>query len=428
MKILHLSTYDFGGAFNACYRIHESVLKLGLNSQILVGKKRGNDPRVHQTTIFPPESSPLFRVPQSIKSLFASPQNKRSFMDIPHESQLRFKRSRDQRLELFTYPLNPFDLNQQSLIQECDLIHLHWVADFLDWQSFFWGVQKPIVWTLHDQNPFLGGQHYAERFLGMDENGFPLRRVCSEEEKKEEQTVVEIKKLALKKRPNLQVVCPSKWMLKESSKSELLGGFPHFHIPYGIPPEKFHPMNPAACREVLGLPAEGRIFLFVAESLNCSRKGFTYLLEAAQKVAVSADEPVCFCAIGNSDSLPYDGKFTQLGYLKDERLMCMAYNAADAFILPSLEDNLPNTLLESLMCGTPVIGFPTGGIPDAVVHQQNGLICSDYSVGHLADSILEFLRDGVQMSKLSIGSSALKSYQPDIQATAYSRIYDLVLG
>src|SRR5690606_4080266 len=118
---------------------------------------------------------------------------------------------------------------------EADIINLHWTAGFLDWPSFFSKIKKPVVWTLHDQNAFLGGEHYRERFYGMDEKGVPIPRSYSRSETDEENRLAQIKRECLAGASNLTVVTPSKWMFDESRKSPLLKRFQHHHIPYGLP-------------------------------------------------------------------------------------------------------------------------------------------------------------------------------------------------
>lgn len=119
---------------------------------------------------------------------------------------------------MFTFPYSPNDITDTKEYQEADIINLHWVANFLDWNTFFQKNTKPIVWTLHDQNPFLGGEHYEELFCGIDDNGEAIPRVYEEFEKEENDKLVDFKKEILEDISNLHIVAPSKWLVEESKK------------------------------------------------------------------------------------------------------------------------------------------------------------------------------------------------------------------
>jgi glycosyltransferase involved in cell wall biosynthesis len=128
--------------------------------------------------------------------------------------------------------------------------------------------------------------------------------------------------------------------------------------------------------------------------------------------------------IGNkNESLNNFKNIIQYGKVNDERLLSSIYSAADVFVLPSLMDNLPNTVLESLLCGTPVIGFPIGGIPDMVMHKKNGLIADAVSLDTLANAILDFLSEGILMSTAEIREDAVSKYDEKVQANNYIKLF-----
>jgi glycosyltransferase involved in cell wall biosynthesis len=302
------------------------------------------------------------------------------------------------------------------------------VAGFLDWKSFFHKNTKPVVWTLHDENPFLGIEHYAERFQGMDQYGKPIQRQYAADEWQEEQKMRHYKRKVLAHLNSpLVIVCPSLWLMGESKKSEILGKYEHHHIPYGFPTHIFSPLRKDFCREVLGLPKDKKLVLFVADSLTNARKGLAFLKQAVQEMQ-SPD--CCFCVVGkcNSDIKSAFGNIIALGEIGDERLMAVAYSAADLFVIPSLEDNLPNTMIEALLCGTPVVGFPTGGIPEVIKNDYNGWICPEVSVASLKKNIQEALKKLDSLNREHIATDAKKQFSLERQAEAYRQLYEELMS
>lgn len=338
---------------------------------------------------------------------------------MEQERRRAFVASRPKGLDWCSYPESGIDITESEEYRWADIIHLHWVADFLDWESFFSKNTKPLVWTLHDQNPFLGVQHYAERYLGMDAQGYPLPRILTLEEKEEEEKVLVMKQRALENVGDMRIVSPSRWLHEEVKASKLLGRFAHHHIPNHFPGEVFKPLDRAFCRRVLNLPQDATIVLFVADNLGVTRKGLPFLYEASSSLRQQA----LFCAAGASTGDMMEG-LHGLGHIRDERLMAVAYSAADVFVIPSLEDNLPNTMIESILCGTPVIGFPTGGIMDAIGEQfDNGYICDEISVAALKQALVKFLESPDVFDRGRIASEGAAKYAGDAVISRYLELY-----
>lgn len=133
------------------------------------------------------------------------------------------------------------------------------------------------------------------------------------------------------------------------------------------------------------------------------------------------------CAIGSKTQLEQKENLIELGKIVDERLMAMAYSAADVFVIPSLEDNLPNTMIESLLCGTPVVGFPTGGICDVVENGKNGYLCEEISVQNLYEAIGWTLENLNSLNRYLISNDAIQKFSLNKQAEAYKKLYHFVL-
>src|SRR5690606_8995588 len=153
-------------------------------------------------------------------------------------------------------------------------------------------------------------------------------------------------------------------------------------------------------RKLFNIPEDKLVILFVAESTASPRKGFIFLQKAIEKLRL---ENVILCSVGGQNTeLKSTNELIELGSIKDERLMSVVYSAADVFVIPSIMDNLPNTVLESLMCGTPVIGFPVGGISDMIVDGENGLLTKEISVTSLAEALTYFLANPKRFDRENI--------------------------
>lgn len=423
MKVLIVNTFDSGGAANACLRLHEGLLRKGVDSKVLLMRKQKQHPKTFQIENPQHSKSKLTLLKQKIFSALRILK----LIPTPAETKERqFLKSRQRELELFSFPYSDYDITNSPLYQEADIINLHWVAKFLDYDSFFRKNTKPVVWTLHDMNAFTGGEHYSEVYLGMDSLGNPISRAISKLENQIFTEILSFKKRVIHPYSNITVVAPSKWLVEEAQKSEVFKSKPIHCIPYGINSDIFRIRDRNYSREILNIPKDKTVILFVADSISNHRKGYTYLKKALD--ALQRDD-VVLCAVGRKKNDLVSGTNTiELGAIVDERLMSIAYSAADVFVIPSLMDNLPNTVLESLMCGTPVIGFPIGGIPDMVKHGFNGLISSEVNSSSLFKTIELFLNTMESFERNEIRNDALSKYDLPIQAQNYLKLYQNILN
>ena len=271
-------------------------------------------------------------------------------------------------------------------------------------------------------NPFSGGEHYEEIYLGIDVFGFPIKRIVTDEEKRIAKENIKIKKQAVEKIENLTIVAPSEWLAAEARASEVFKNKPVFCIPYGLDSAIYAPRDKEYSRELFNIPGDKTVILFVADFIDNNRKGFVILKRAFQQLA---NPNLVLCSVGNKNSNfdSIDGIF-ELGPIFDERLMSIAYAAADVFVIPSMMDNLPNTVLESLMCGTPAIGFPVGGILDMIQEGENGYIANEISVNGLVKALKIFLNAENNFNRDSISNNAMRKYNLKIQAKRYIELFD----
>ncbi|TVZ25581.1 glycosyltransferase involved in cell wall biosynthesis [Gillisia sp. Hel_I_86] len=421
MKILIVNTYDKGGAANSCIRLYKGLIKNGVKTSLLLQKKTKNLPSAEIAKPLQLKITKLQKAKKGLKKVL----KELNLYSNPPLKETPFVWKRASKLEMFSYPASNFDIMQTSAYKEADIVNLHWVANFLDYKSFFKNNKKPVVWTLHDMNPFSGGEHYTELFSGLDEEGYPIKRLITGFEKQEFEKVVQIKKNALEYFKNLTIVAPSHWLANEARNSEVFKGMDVQCIPYGLDPQIFAPRDKAFSRKLLNIPQDKVMILFVADSTSIPRKGFEFLKRAIKQIKM---ENLILCAIGSKNAeLESDNDIIELGSIKDERLMSVAYSAADIFVIPSIMDNLPNTVLESLMCGTPVIGFPVGGIPDMIEPGKNGLLTKEISANALVETLTEFLNDPEKFDSKKIRKEALAKYDHKIQAERYHKLFKNIL-
>ncbi|WP_396144330.1 glycosyltransferase [Flavobacterium sp.] len=400
MNLLIISTSDIGGAANACFRLHNALLDEKINSKVIVSKKQKN-----------------------YRNTFLFKNNIINTFILKTISFLKYKiklRKRSKELELFSFPDSNFDITKSELYKDATIINLHWVARFLDF-NFFKKNKKPVIWTLHDMNPFTGGEHYDEEYLGIDEFGFPIKRILSKSEKKLFKKIISYKKKCIDKIENLTIVAPSEWLANEARKSKVFGSKPIYCIPYGLDSEIFSPKDRQKSRDLLKIPQDKKVLLFVADSILNSRKGFIYLKKALEQIE---DPNVILCAIGkNQINFKSTNNIIELGSINNDELLSHVYSSADVFIIPSLMDNLPNTVLESLFCSTPVIGFPIGGIPEMIQDGVNGYLTEDVSVQSLTKTIQNFLDNPNFFDKKQIRENAVNKYDQTIQAKKYIELF-----
>lgn len=409
MKPLLLSTYDiYGGAARATYRLHKGLQNIGLSSQMLVQTKHSDDETVISPTTKLSQGIGKLRPTLDTLPLQYYPHRQRSFYSIQWLPDTLAERVRQ---------LQP------------DIINLHWVGfGYLQIESFA-RFAKPIVWTLHDMWAFTGGCHYSGDCNKYTESCGKCPQLNSNLEKDLSRWVWQ-RKLKAWKNLNLTIVTPSYWLAKCSGASSLLQNARIEVIPNGIDTEIFKPVQRFIARTILGLPQNKRLILFGAiEPTSNIRKGFHLLQPALKKLSQSdwADriELVVFGASKPNNVPDFGFKSNYLGKLNDDISLALVYAAVDLFVAPSLEDNLPNTIIESLACATPCVAFNIGGMPDMIEHQQNGYLAQPFDVEDLARGITWVLEDVERWQKLCDLSrqKVEQQFTLQIQAMNYLSLY-----
>lgn len=273
--------------------------------------------------------------------------------------------------ELFSKPGGVLDFREiDELIQQSDIVHLHWVAGLFDFENTHVLGRRPVVWTLADMNAFTGGCHYSEGCTKFESDcsGCPLIAHWS--------TMAHdhwtIKAQAYARLPDLHIVCPSPWMARRVRASSLLGDRPVHVIPNALPVDRFTPVNRVVARAELGLPLDRKYIAFGAENLTNRRKGGDILIEALGHLVESGRAKGVEGLLFGSSALDLPIPVHSMGSVSDERQLARIYAAADVFAFPSREDNAPLTAVEALLSGTPVVGFEVGNLPDLMHHRRTG--------------------------------------------------------
>ena len=312
------------------------------------------------------------------------------------------------------------------------IVHLHWVARFIDYPSFFGAISDdfPIVWTLHDVWPLTGGCHYpgdCRAYLSECKN-------CPQLGRRGEQDLsnrsFHVKRKALTGK-NLHIVTPSGWLEENARRSPLLSTAESFRtIPLGLDTEFFRPRNKAEARQQLDLPDDRVVLVFGAESIDDRRKGLRELLTALTLVGSGAH--ILALVFGKGDIKGWSSRLPNLmplGYIDDPDKQVTIYSAADMVVVPSLEDNSPQTVAEAMACGTPVIGFKAGGIPEYVRPLQTGLLAEVGDPVSLAEEIT-WLADRPEVRhRMGENARAMiqRGFRADRQAETYRRLYDALV-
>lgn len=405
MKILHVSGTDtIGGAGIAAYRLHEGLRLTGIDSQMLVARKATSNPTVHHLASY-------MNRWQRLQRRFATQQHKQQLKNNPRQPDSAYW-----SLNRSTYPIadiiNSF---------KADVVHLHWVGDnYLPIQQLS-KIKAPIVWTLHDMWAFTGGCHYSGDCNKYQNGCGNCPQLINAKSDDISYQVVKQKITAWQTIP-MRIICPSQWLADCARDSRVLGDKKIEVIPNGIDTQQFKPLDKDSARRAFNLPHNKKLVLFGAfGGTDDPRKGFMYLRDALHQLSDVDDVELVVFGAEQDQSLNVNLPVHQVGRLRDTVSVVMLYSACDVFVLPSLQDNLPNTLLESLACGRPCVAFDTGGIPDLIQHQQNGYLAKFRDTDDLANGIRWVLNQAI--SQDVIHQDIVKRYDIRRIAERYKGLY-----
>lgn len=382
MKTTLLNTFDKGGAGVAAYRLHEAFNREDEVESKLIYLHGTAGQRFEGVHVI--ANNPMAKKVALIRLAW----EKFWFAFKVKEKVDRFRFSTATRgLELSSFPL----------LKEADIIHLHWINNgflSLKYIKKFKKLNKPFVWTMHDMWAMTGGCHHSrecENYQQQCGNCFYLKNPSPTDISH----TVHQKKQEVYNSLDITFVACSNWLAQRAKKSSLLGNRRVEVIPNPIDTDVYLPKDKKSAKATFGVKEDSICISFVAANVGDVRKGFEYLRKALWVIKEKYpewDNKIKLLVMGEEKTevnldLPFEYSFT--GYLNDEPRIVDFYNASDVFVLPSLEENLPNTIMEALSCGVPSVAFEIGGIPDLIDHKQNGYLAKYSDVEDLANGIAE---------------------------------------
>ena len=413
VNLLILNTTDNqGGAAIATYRLHCGLRSIGINSHLLVQVKKTDDYSV---------VGPLTKW-QKIFAFF------RLYLDVV---TTRLYRKRKKVI------FSPAWLSE-SLVSKVtkfnpDIVHLFWVCDgFLRIETLK-KFKQPIVWTLHDMWPFTGGCHYDEGCGRFQHSCGNCPVLHSERERDLSRRIWERKQIAWEGVP-IVVVATSHWLADMARSSSLFRGQRIEVIPNGIDTEIYKPISKEVARATYNLPQDKHLILFSAfGATSDKRKGNQFLVQALEKISRAgwgSNTELLIIGASRPENPPDLGmKVHYMGRMHDEISQVLLYSAADIVVAPSMQENLSNTVMESLACGTPVVAFNIGGMPDMIDHHVNGYLARPFDPDDLADGIMWVLENKDRRDVLSqrARQTVVERYALKVVANRYLVLYQSVL-
>ena len=371
MKILIVNTSDIhGGAAIAAFRLMNALNASGKNAKMLVRDKFSDNENVIQ--------------------IGGKLKNKFNFYLERGQIYLKNRFSRENLFDV-SIANTGVSITQLPEFKEADVIHLHWINQgmlSIDEIGEILASGKKVVWTMHDMWAFTGICHHAGMCKRYEQGCGSCPYLISASENDLSKLTFQEKQLAYAKGKITFVAC-SNWLKELAEKSLLTRGHSIVSIANPIDTKKYYPKDKNQIRERLNLPTDKKIVLFAAVKASDPRKGIDYLTEASRIMAQHPNE-ILFLIAGNHGE-EIEKQLAQparsLGYVSSNK-MAEIYNACDLFVTPSLQENLPNTIMEAMACGTPCVGFDIGGIPEMISHGKNGYVAKYKDAEDLANGIL----------------------------------------
>jgi glycosyltransferase involved in cell wall biosynthesis len=414
LKVLHLSWSErHGGAARAAFRLNAALNQAGIRSGISSAAGYFDPsgqwfPRREIDRILTRGSARIDQLPLAIY--------------------------RDRENVLFSPACAPDRLAKRLQTHDADLFHLHWVNNGFMRIETLPRLSKPVVWTFHDMWPFTGGCHYSNGCSNFTKSCGACPQLRSDRKNDLSRRVFQRKKVAWSK-TRFDIVTPSRWLADVASSSELLRQCVVHTIPNAIDTAAFAPMDKTSARTEFGLPENKIMLLFGALTADGDkRKGFHLMAPLLTKLAERHGRGAIHLAVMGMKA-PNDGQIypfpvTYLGVLEDDKAIARAYSAADVLVVPSIEDNLPNSVLEAGSCGVPTVAFRIGGLPDLIEHAHSGYLAEPFNIEDLAAGVSWLIADphvAEQAGKFA-RRHVIANYSYRVVAQQHAELYSKLIG
>ena len=421
LSIVHLSNNDLiGGASRAAYRIHRCLLDNSVNSSMKVVKKHSSDPSVSSLN----NNSYLWkrlqpRISSFLKSNFKTTNQSAHNIAFPDTGLLK-------------------EINSNRSINK--ITHLHWLGDNTMSIEEVGKLKGPIFWTLHDQWPFCGAEHYTHPPInknGLQINDFRYRQAYSSKSRNFDEKGFDINRWTWKRKKRswtkpMNIVATSTWLYDCVKKSSLMESWPIHLIPYPINTNKWKPINKLHAKNILDIDPNKKVVLFGAiGGTKDTRKG-SHIFEEALNIlrdsyCENIENRIQILVFGEASNKKIINKFPVdfLGSLSDDISLRIIYSAADIMVVPSIQEAFGQTASEAHACGTPVAAFKIGGLIDIVSQKETGFLADPYDPKSLAHGINWILENEERNKYLSLQArlKAKKYWDSRIIAKKYIDAY-----
>lgn len=326
------------------------------------------------------------------------------------------------------------DITTLPAFQEADVIHLHWINQGMLSLTDIRRIRqsgKPLVWTMHDMWPFTSVCHHADECMAWSDgtrcDGCPLSpRLARKTYTRKENTYD-----ASSEMPPIHFVGCSEWLTGLARKAPLIAKHDICTIPNPIDTRYYTPGSKADARAELGLPADRPLVLFIAYKATDPQKGIQYLMKATE------DMDLDLVVVGHgADTLCSDkatgkrqGNLIAIGPVDDDDRIRTLYRACDVLAMPTLRDNLPNTIVEAMACGLPCVGFTIGGLPEMIDHFKNGYLCAYKDTTDLRRG-LRYVLESPHLDHIchTARLKAVQTYSESAVASKYASLYTKALA
>lgn len=408
MKILILSTFDQqGGAAKAAFRLHCSLLKSNIDSNMLVQLKENQNSKV---------VTPTKRYSRQLAKL------KALFNFVPlwfYKSKIHFSTS-------FT---PSYDIIKKIQMMQPDIVHLHWIGAGMLKIEDLMKIKSPIVWSLHDNWAFTGGCHVVWQCENYRNNCGKCPNLKSQNENDLSRKQWNRKQKVYEKLNQMTIVGLSTWISNMAKESALFKNKKVITLPNPIDTNFFRPQDSSEGRLKWNLPMHKKIIVFGANWADSDiNKGYNKLFNSINMLEMDVEIAI-FGMDKPSNSLKFKFKTHYLGFIKEESELRLLYNSANVTLVPSLQENLSNVIMESMSCGTPVVGFNVGGNSDMIEHKVNGYLAQPYQIEDFSKGIEWVLKNENDLELRKSSRKKIKSeFDSNSISLKYKNLYEEILN
>ncbi len=403
MKVVHIGHNVDSGAGLGMVRLHRDLLARGVDSSVLCMRCEPDDPRIVRFADELRRRGCRRNVPAAVlhKLRLSETPYYRCLRSVPVLKK-KYRRT-------VSSPFSLFRADEHPLVREADVVHLHWASDFVDWPSFFRNVGKPVVWTIRDENPFLGYWHFRS----------DVPAELTDAERREDDWLRVEKLRAIRSCGTLAFVSLSRGVDEFVAGTPAAEGRIHCVIPNSVDGEAFHPSDGSAVRREYGVGPNVKILLFVSQGLSDPRKGLSDLFGAVSAME-RTDIAVLCVGSGRTPPAPRNVRVMLEGHVTDTERLAALFGASDLFVTPSYAETFGKTTTEALACGTPVVSYPNVGALD-IVGPEDGVLAADFTANALRAAIAEALSR--RFDSAALRARVLERFSSTSVADAYIELY-----